>query len=134
MSSYSDELSLFLVTTTVQVPVAAKDKDDAERVVYGNYSDIVSSFIRNTNDAQKFVDIQGYEEVVELPENSYLRNHYPHGDDYGGQYTCEYYTQVEKEKRKKENEDIKNKIQSLIDGLDEESMELLRDYFLDNET
>lgn len=134
MSSYSDELSLFLVTTTIEIPVVAKNEDDAERVVYGNYSDIVSSFIRNTSEAESHVDIQAYEEVVELSENSFLRNHYPHGDDYGGQYTCEYYTKVEKEKRKKEQENKMNKIQSLLDELDSESMEILRDYFLDNYT
>lgn len=134
MSSYSDELSLYLVTTTIEVPVVAKNETDAERVVYGNYSDIVSSFIRNTSEAQSLVEIHAYETVEELPEDSYLRNHYPHGDDYGGQYTCEYYTQVEKEKRKKETENRNNKIQSMIGGLDSESLELLRDYFLDTET
>ena len=134
MSSYSDEVSLFLVTTTIEVPVVAKNETDAERVVYENYSDIISDLIHYPSDAKSLVDIQTYEEVVELPENSPLRNITPHGDDYGGQYTCEYYTQVEKEKRMKEKEDRMNKIQSLIGGLDSESVDLLRDYFLDNYT
>ena len=134
MSSYSDELSLFLITTTIEVPVAAKNETDAERVVYENYSQIVSDLVPCLHDAIAFVDIQGYEEVVELPENSPLRNITPHGDFYGGQYTCEYYTQVEKEKRKKEQENRMNKIQSLIGGLDSESLEILKNYFLDNYT
>lgn len=134
MSSYSDELSLFLITTTIEVPVAAKNETDAERVVYENYSQIVSDLVPCLHDAIAFVDIQGFEEVVELPENSPLRNITPHGDFYGGQYTCEYYTQVEKEKRKKEQENRMNKIQSLIGGLDSESLEILKNYFLDNYT
>lgn len=134
MSSYSDELSLYLVTTTIEVPVVAKNGDDAASVVYENYSQIVSDLVQTLHDAVAFVDIQAYETVEELPENSKLRGITPHGDEWGGQYTCEYYTKVEKEKRKKEKEDKMNKIQSLIGGLDEKSVDLLRDYFLDNYT
>ena len=135
MSSYSDELSLYLVTTTIELPVVAKNETDAESIVYENYSDIVEDLLCVTGyNVASVLEIQAYEEVVELPENSKLRNITPHGDFYGGQYTCEYYTQVEKEKRKKENNDRKNKIQSLIGSLDSESLDLLRDYFLDTET
>jgi len=132
--SYSDEPSLYLVTTTIEVPVVAKDEDDAERVVYENYASIVSDVLQDYYAAFNLVEIQAYETVEELQENSFLRNITPHGDDYGGQYTCEYYTQVEKEKRKKEKEDKMNKIHSLLDGLDSESLELLKNHFIDNYT
>lgn len=134
MSSYSDELSLYLVTTTIDLPVVAKNETDAESIVYENYAAIVSDLVPDFHAAVGLVDIQAYEEIVELHENSFLRNITPHGDEYGGQYTCEYYTRVEKEKRKKEQEDKNNKIQSLIGGLDSESLELLQNYFLDNYT
>ena len=134
MSFYSDELSLYLVTTTIEIPVVVKDEDDVERVVYENYAAIVSDVVRDSYDAFNLVEIQAFETVEELQENSFLRNITPHGDEYGGQYTCEYYTQVEKEKRKKEKKDRTNRIQSLIGGLDSESLELLRVYFLDTET
>lgn len=134
MSFYSDELSLYLVTTTIEIPVVAKDEDDVERVVYENYAAIVSDVVRDSYAASNLVEIQAFETVEELQENSFLRNITPHGDEYGEQYTCEYYTQVEKEKRKKEKEDRTNRIQSLIGGLDSESLELLRVYFLDTET
>ena len=134
MSFYSDELSLYLVTTTIEIPVVVKDEDDVERVVYENYAAIVSDVVRDSYAAFNLVEIQAFETVEELQENSFLRNITPHGDEYGGQYTCEYYTQVEKEKRKKEKKDRTNRIQSLIGGLDSESLELLRVYFLDTET
>lgn len=134
MSTYSDELSLYLVTTTIKFPVVAKNEPDAERVVYENYAAIVSDVVRGFSDAVAFVDVQASESVVELPENSKLRNITPHGDFYGGQYTCEYYTQVEKEKRKKEKEYKMKRIKSLLDGLDSESLDLLRDHFLDTYT
>lgn len=134
MSTYSDELSLYLITTTIEVPVVAYNEPDAERVVYENYAAIVSDVVRDFSDAVAFVDVQASESVVELPENSKLRNITPHGDFYGGQYTCEYYTQVEKEKRKKEKEYKMKRIKSLLDGLDSESLDLLRDHFLDTYT
>lgn len=127
MSTYSDQLSLIKVHTTIEVVVAAKDFTDARRIVRENYGSIVYEL--HTVDADA-LDIQGFETVNELDEDSSLRNYNPHGDEYGGQYTCEYYTTVEKDKRTQERNKRVNQVQNLIASLDEDSLELLRNHFI----
>lgn len=130
MSSYSDQLSLIKVHTTIEVVVAAKDFADAEKVVRENYSSIVGVMYKIDTDV---LDIQGFETVDELDEDSSLRDYYPHGDEYGGQHTSEYYTTVEKDKREKEEQERNDKIEALIAGLDEETLKLLRNHFISGE-
>jgi hypothetical protein len=127
MSSYSDNLSLIKVQTYIEVVVAAKDYDDAEKVVRENYGDIVKGMYKIDADV---LDIWGVETVYELVEESPLRDYYPHGDEYGGQYSCEYYTIVEKAKREHERNKRVNEVQNLIASLDEDSLELLRNHFI----
>lgn len=127
MSTYSDQLQLIKVHTTIEVVVAAKDFTDARRIVREDYGDIVEemySIDRNV------LDIHGFETVDELDEDSPLRNYNPHGDEYGGQYTCEYYTTIEKDKRTQERNKRVNEVQNLIASLDEHSLELLRNHFM----
>ncbi len=128
MSSYSDQLKLIRVWTSVEIVVVAKDYSDAKQVVMDNYCDIIDDMLHNDSLAK--LGISEFEDVYELDEDSPLRGYTPRGDDFGGQYTCEYYTTVEKNKRAKENQKRQDKIQQLIGGLDEESLQLLQDYFI----
>jgi hypothetical protein len=127
MPNHSDELSLIEVHTSINVVVAASDHADAERIVKESYGDIVDSMFRNDKNV---VQIHRHKDIQELPEDSPLRNYHPHGDELGGQYTCEYYTTVEYNKRKDEECERSNKIQSLIESLDEEETRLLEEHFL----
>ena len=128
MSNPSDELSLIEVRTSINVVVAAKDCDDAERIVRENYGDIVTSMY-HTDISE--VEIHGYSDIEELPQDSPLRNYHPHGDEWGTQETAEYYTTVELNKRRKEETERNDKIQKLIGGLNKEELEMLGVYFLD---
>ena len=127
MSTYSDQLSLIKVCTSIEVVVAAKDFTDARRIVRENYSDIVEVMYKIDTDV---LEIHGFETVDELDEDSSLRNYNPHGDEYGGQYTCEYYTTVEKDKRTQKRNKRVNEVQNLIASLDEDALELLRNHFI----
>lgn len=130
MSKHSDKLSLIKVHTGIQVVVAAKDYDDAEKTVRENYGDIVYDMYKNDKDVLAIYECCT---IHELHADSPLRDYYPHGDEYGGQYTCEYYTTVEKDKRAQESKERQDKIQSLIGDLDNESLELLRNHFISDE-
>jgi hypothetical protein len=127
MPNHSDALSLIEVHTSINVVVAAKDEDDAERIVRENYGDIVDSMFRNDKNV---VEIHGYSYIEELPQDSPLRNYHPHGDEWGTQETAEYYTTVEYNKRQEEEYERGNKIQALIESLDEEETRLLQEHFL----
>lgn len=129
MSNYSDQLSLIKVHTSVDVYVAAKDFEDAERVVIQNYPEIVNNLF---NDRCQKLEIHGYEVIDEIPETSLLNYHTPCGDEWGTQETCEYYTTVERNERMKKEQERKENIDKLIAGLDSESLQLLQDYFLEN--
>jgi hypothetical protein len=128
MPNHSDALSLIEVHTSINVVVAAKDYVDAERIVRENYGDIVTSMYHT--DASEGIEIHGYQYIEELPQDSPLLNYYPHGDEWGTQETAEYYTTVEKNKRLNEESEISNKIQALIESLDEEETRLLEEHFL----
>jgi hypothetical protein len=127
MPNHSDALSLIEVRTSINVVVAAQDYTDAVRIVKESYGDIVDSMFRNDSNV---VQIHGYQYIEELPQDSPLRNYHPHGDEWGTQETAEYYTTVEKNKRLNEESEISNKIQALIESLDEEETRLLEEHFL----
>jgi hypothetical protein len=127
MSDYSDELNLIELHTSINVVVAAKHFADAVRIVKESYGDIVDSMFRNDKNV---FQIHGHQYIQELPEDSPLRNYYPHGDEWGTQETAEYYTTVEYNKRQEEEYERSNKIQSLIESLDEEETRLLEEHFL----
>lgn len=127
MTSHSDELALFQVSTIVDVVVVAKDNEDAYRVVRENFVDIVDSMNRH---GALVVGNMAFCQIEELEEDHRYRGYHPHGDDWGIQETAEYYTTVEKNKRLNEETERNNKIQALIESLDEEETRLLEEHFL----
>lgn len=128
MSNYSDQLSLYKVTTTMDLIVVAKSSTDAEGVVGNEYADIVGCMMDSGLTSEYGPKIIATEIIDELEPNSALRNYYPHGDEYGEQYPCEYYTISEKNKRMKEHNERQEKIKKIVSDLDEESIALLEDY------
>jgi len=127
MTSHSDELSLFQISTNVDVVVVAKDNEDAYRVVRENFVDIVDGMDRH---GALVVGNMAFCQIEELEEDHRYRGYQPHGDDWGIQETAEYYTTVEKNKRLNEETERNNKIQALIESLDEEETRLLEEHFL----
>ena len=120
-------LSLYKVTTTMDLIVVAESATDAMGVVGDEYVDIVDC-MRMSNLNEHAPKIIATEIIEELEPHSELRNYVPHGDVYGEQNTCDYYTTSEKNKRMKEHNERQEKIKEMVSTLDEESISLLVDY------
>lgn len=129
-SGISNDLFLFLCRSTINVPIVASDKEDALRKFEDHYGLVVDSVMMEVPEA---VDNEVIDRVYRLLPGSMWDGYVPHGDYYGPQNTCDYYTVESQEKRRDDLAKKTERMVSLLEGLNEDDIEVLRSLLL-NET
>lgn len=127
MENNNSENNLYLCKTEVIVPIVAKDEDEAFTRFIDNWSDAVASVFEEVPLAVKN---EVLDKVHHLTPNSIWESYIPHGDYYGPQEVCRYYTVEEQEKRKKEKDAKEERVKRLLSGLTTEEVSLLRDQLI----
>ena len=127
MESTNSENNLYLCKTEVLVPIVAKDEDEALTKFVDNWSDAVISVFEEVPLA---VRNKVLDKVHHLTPDSIWEGYTPHGDYYGCQEVCRYYTIEEQEKRKREEDSRRERVKGLLSSLTAEEVRFLRDQLI----
>jgi hypothetical protein len=125
--SRKEEMFLYFCKSTVNAMVVASNEEDALIKFEENYSEIVDSVAKEVPKAV-------VNEVIDrvhcmLPGNMW-EGYVPHGDYYGPQEECSYYTVEAHEKRLAEKKEKEECMAALLEGLSEGDIETLKDLLL----
>lgn len=118
-----DAKFLYLCRAEITVPVVGSSAEDALFNFENDFSDIAYDIRKEVPQAVK---TEVLDRVHRLTPDSIWHDYHPHGDYYGFQEPCSYYTVEEHEKRKALNDERKERVQKLISDLTLEEIQLLK--------
>lgn len=121
------ENSLYLCKAEIYAPIVAEDEDEAYTIFMDNWCEVITSVFEEVPLAVKNEVV---DKIHHLTPDSIWNDYIPHGDYYGPQEACRYYTSEEKEKRKAEKKAKEDRAKDLLKGLTPEEVSLLRDHFI----
>lgn len=118
-----DAKFLYLCKAEITVPVVGSSAEDALYNFETDFSDIAYDIRREVPQAVK---TEVLDRVYHLAPDSVWHDYHPHGDYYGSQENCAYYTVAAHQKREIENDERRARVQKLISSLAIEDIELLK--------
>lgn len=126
-SSSREKMFLYLCKSTINAMVVASNEEDALMKFEENYSEIVDSVVK---EVPKAVVNEVVDRVYCMLPGNMWEGYVPHGDYYGPQEECSYYTVEAHEKRLAERKEKEERMTALLDGLSEGDIETLKDLLL----
>lgn len=118
-----DAKFLYLCKAEITVPVVGSSAEDALHNFETDFSDIAYDIRREVPQAVK---TEVLDRVYHLAPDSVWHDYHPHGDYYGSQENCAYYTVAAHQEREIENDERRARVQKLISSLAIEDIELLK--------
>lgn len=122
-----EKMFLYACRSTVNAMVVASNEEDALRKFEENYSEIVDSVVK---EVPKAVTNEVVDPVYCMLPGNMWEGYVPHGDYYGPQEECSYYTVEAHEKRLAEMKEKEERMTALLDGLSEDDIETLKKLLL----
>jgi hypothetical protein len=122
-----ETLYLYLCKSEVMIPIVAKDEDDALIRLNEEYEDIVSTVFNQVPEA---IENEVLDRVHSLSSDSMWEGYYPHGDYYGPQETCRYYTLEAHQEREEEENRRYTRVREALEGLSSQDLECLKELLL----
>lgn len=126
----SDDVFLYLCKSTIHVPIVAPNETEALVRFQDNYGLAVDSVMMQVPEA---VVNEVVDRVYKLTPDSIWEGYVPHGDYYGTQKECSYYTIESHKERLDKKREKEDRMAALLEGLDEEDVETLKGLLLNEE-